>query len=505
MEFILRIHWDNPGHPFLQKAQDISRIQVQKDGGIPELSHRKGDGELEYHVADPPHEIEVRIPFEPTIGGVKATVLEVNQTYTVSGTSLVEKEATLGGGTKVTRHPLIRTVQNTAASTGARSVFDLFVTTDFVDVTEHWKKWVDAPTSCKAQGLSCWRAYEILHEPGTEMRVLGSTTGRPLLWIVLVPKACKSATSVSRLVFYRPAFYEHDRLDDPQHASHGMYAIARYLVRPRHHEHGPSPGIWWAWDRYHTISDDEHRTVKGVAQFYDWLCAGFEHALDACGRSVVMFFPLPHGTGFGAAATGNLPALLDKACAFLWSIGQLGAGASALPRGKLALAGYSAGGAGLWAALDANKASVSEVYSFDANGVGAQGAALAQWAWNTSNFRLRLATGFPAMFIDHERVARTVRDRLAINPSSRSATGGEVTMHPSTEAFYGPTGHKWWLHAFSEFPPALTLPEWQGYARDTRHQFVIYGGEDPGFAPGTTGERWTGVTFLEQFLRSSLL
>jgi hypothetical protein len=506
MDFWIRIHWKNADHPFLQLAKDMFRIHVEKDDSIPELSHLKEGGRADYRVRNPAHEVRVSVPFNPAIGGKEALVLEANQTYSVSGATLTEKEATLPGGTKVARHPLLTTVRNSAASTAEAVVYDITVNSEFVDLTEHWKHVTTAQATCKAEPFSCWSAYERLHEPGTELVVLGRTTGNPLIWLAVVPRAARTSAVVSTFVFYRPTFYSYSKLDEPLHGSHGMYAIGRYLLRPR----TPDPGVWWAWDRLHKITDAQLATVNTVqnpvSQFYDRLCAGFENAVHRSNKAVVLLYPLPDQLDFGAAA-GNLTLLVRNVLALLAARGKVGVGQSEVQAGKLALGGYSAGGPALWQAFQSNKSSLHELYSFDANDAQGQAASLAQWAWETSNFRLRLAGGFAQSMTTHELIARTVRDRLAL--PGRKASGGQVTVHPGSPTFYNALpagGGRWWDHAFSEFPGALSSPGWSQFTGDSRHQFVIYGGEDAGFAvPAGGGLPLEGTTFLGQFLRDSTL
>jgi hypothetical protein len=247
-----------------------------------------------------------------------------------------------------------------------------------------------------------------------------------------------------------------------------------------------------------------------AAQFYDRLCAGFENALSRCGKSVVLLYPIPSGTDFGAAATaglaGGTPSLLDRVRGLLYARGKIGVGQTSVSGNKLALAGYSAGGLGLFSCLLNNRQFVSEVYGFDPNGAGEQAGNLAQWAHDTAGFRLRLANGFAGSADAHRSILTAVNARMADRPPG----WGEATMHPaSPETFYltaASGGSPWWNYVFTEWPAALTDPAWARYRGDTRHQFVIYGGEDPAFAPASAPNTpWEGMTFMAQFLsRSSL-
>jgi hypothetical protein len=505
MDFLIQVRWSRGSNPLLQRG-DVNNgptIEVAGDGGLQVLSQNHQESGEDYLVKSPSSEISFKATFHPTIGGNQADVLTANQTYTVSGSDLIESSATVGPtATKVNKHPLVTGTKQRAASTGTQTVFTVKINTDFVDATAHWKKLVGAPSTCKAEPFSCWDAYAKLHESGTELVVLGFTAGSPVVWFVVVPDACKAASEVSSLVFFRPASYVYSTIDDPQHASGGMYALSRYLLRPR----SPDPGVWWAWDRYHMITAAQLATVKNVAQFYDWLCASFENSLAKSGRKVILVYPWPTGTGFGEAQGSNLASHLASIRALLYAQGKIGVGQTTVTGGKLGVAGYSRGGPGMFACIDSNKALIREVYGFDPNGADGQAANLALWAFETSDFRLRLAGGFASSVTTNESIARTVNARLAL--PGRKASGGVVSTHPaSPSTFYQPAsagGHKWWNHVFTNFPAALTDPGWKTYVGDTRHQFVIYGGEDAAFAPSSAAATpWTGQTFLEQFLSGS--
>jgi hypothetical protein len=525
MDFLIQVRWTNGASPLLQRggggnaishtptAHNVAgtsstapTIEVTGDGGVPALNQNWSDSGVDFPVANPQKTISVSIAFNPTIAGVTAEVLSANQTYTVSGGDLVESTATVGptgSTTSVTKHPLI-TGTKQSSSTAAQTVFTVNVNTAFVDVTQHWQKILGPKTTCMTEPLSCWAAYTKLHEAGTELVVLGLTapSPSPLVWFVVVPDASKSADTVSSLVFFRPSSPAHSTLED---ATNAMFALTRYLLRPRSED----PSIWWAWDVYHNITAAQLATVNippgTVSQSYDWLCAGFENALKNSGKKVILVYPLPNGTDFGIAQSSGLATPLANIRALLHARGKIGAGQPSVGGNKVALAGYSAGGLGLFTCLSNNTALVNEVYTFDPNGLSGKATALSDWAFATSDFRLRLACGRGDVVTDSAAVATTVNARIA--DPSRKATGGEVTTHPaSPSTFYQPAasgGNAWWNHVFLKFPATLTNTDANStsYVRGTRHQFVIYGGEDPAFAPATSpNQPWTGATFLQQFL-----
>jgi hypothetical protein len=528
MDFLVQVRWKNGSHPLLQRGDagtttvwnapnlpNSARfatgpfIEVAGDDGVSALNQNWTENGTDFLVKDAQSKISVSIAFRPNVGGIEAETLSANQTYAVSGDTLIESTATVGptGGptTTVTRHPLVTGVKLEGSPAG-QTTFRVTIDTSFVDATEHWKGLLGKATTCMSERLNCWKAYRDLHEPGTELVVLAFTPGRPLIWFAAVPDACKNANAVSALVFFRPTAATYATIE---RATRGMYALTRYLLRPR----SPEPGVWWARDRYHEITDEQFASVKSSAdppaQFYDRLCAGFENALSRCGKSVILLYPLPSGTDFGAAAgpglAGGTTPLLAQIRALLHARGKIGVGQTSVAGSKLGLAGYSAGGLGLFPCLQNNRQFVNEVYGFDPNGAGSQAGNLAQWAFDTQDFRLRLAAGFAGSVATNQNILDAVNAKLA---GGRPAGWGEATTHPaSPETFYLPSasgGHAWWNHVFSEWPAALTDGAWAQYRGDTRHQFVIYGGEDPAFAPASgANQPWNGTTFMGQFLATS--
>jgi hypothetical protein len=515
MNFLIQVRWSNGPDKLLQRG-DVNNgpdISVTPDDGLPALSQNGTPSGCDFLIANPSSKIRVTISFKPTIGGHQAEVLSANQTYTVSGSDLTESTATLGAGATVTKHPLItltkepsgrarlRATPAGTTSVGTLTVFTVRVNTDFVDATEHWRNMMGASTTCMAEPASCWDVVKRFQPPGTELIVLGFTVGNPVVWFVVVPGACTNADTVSTLVFFRPATYAYSTFDDPQHAKLAMFLIGRYLVTAR----APDPGVWWAWDRYHDITADQWTTVnQAPSQHYDWLCAGLSDALRKSGKPTTLVLPLPSGSDFGAAQSARLPSLLASIRALLFARGKIGIGEPSITEGRLALSGYSRGGVGLFSCLNANKAHVQEVYCFDCNDDDKHVNDIAQWAFETSNFKLRLAGGLDSHVTNNDVVARAVTQRVAM--AARTATGGEVTTHPaSPSTFYGAAaagGSSWWNHVFASDVRYFSIP---GYNHGTRHQFVIYGGEDPAFAPGAPGQPWTGVSFMESFLSKSSL
>jgi hypothetical protein len=513
MNFLIQVRWSNGKHQLLQRG-DVDKgadIDVIPDQGS-SLTGRQNMHEsgMDFLIKGASSTITVKVSFKPTIAGNQVEVLSANQVYTVSGGDLVEKTATLDGGSTVTKHPLITLTKQPAATTrrpaspgtttvGPLATFTVRVNTDFVDATEHWKQMIGKSTTCMAESGSCWDAFTKLKEPGTELLVLGFTGGNPVLWFVVVPDTCKNVSGISSLVFFRPFTYGYTTFDDAQHAKKAMFLVGRYLITAR----APDPGVWWAWDRYHDITDDQLATVNNQpSQHYDWLCAGFPNALKKSQKHAILVIPFPSGDEFGAAQGAGLASHLTSIRALLFARGKVGAGQQSVSEGKLALSGYSRGGLGLWKALNANKTVVQEVYCFDCNDDDQHVNDLVSWAGATSGFKLRLAGGLTSHVSNNATVLSQVTARITAGTAS-----GEVTTHPaSPSTFYADAsvgGSKWWNHVFVADTRFFASA---GYNEGTRHQFVIYGGEDTAFAPGAApGQPWTGVSFMEDFLSKSTL
>jgi hypothetical protein len=518
MDFLVQLRWSHGDNALLQPGSMVGKtlpiapsasntavstpvtaptIVVTGDGtAIPTPQNTSVSG-ADYVVPNPSSTVSVSITFLPTIAGIQAEVLSANQTYSVSGTSLVESTATIGptaSPSTVTKHPLITTTAQSTSSSG-QAVVTVQVNTDFVDATTHWKSILGKMTTCAGQAMNPWAAYDKLHEPGTELVVLGFTAGPPVLWYVIVPDVSKSASQVSTLVFFRPTAYRFTKLDDATH-KWGWWAAMRYLVRPR----STDPGIWWAWDRYHHVSPsgDPHQDYLNavaapgqVNEYYDWLCAGFENSLNKSGKSLLLVLPQRStDDGFGAAAGQNLMRHLASIRALLAARGKIGVGQPSVTAAALGLAAYSAGSTGLYPCLQLNQANVNEVYMFDLNDDTANAGLLGNWAAQApSGWALKIAAG--------ERNPGTAAGIK--NTVLQQAPGGTAATYPASASFYQPSGgDPWWTYVFSLDPGILTNPANSSWISGTRHQFVIYGGEDSSFTAGSPG-----VTFLQKFLTES--
>src|SRR5262249_23149606 len=141
---------------------------------------------------------------------------------------------------------------------------------------------------------------------------------------------------------------------------------------------------------------------------FQHVCASFEAALARSGKALVMLQPWAQtGAAFADAqsallyegkiaqwpAGGGRTPLVESALALLQSQSKIARGQE-LKLKRRGLAGFSAGGYGLWDAFAKNKKRVQELYSFDCKDSELKADLLAQWARATPDFRLRLTGAY---------------------------------------------------------------------------------------------------------------
>lgn len=454
MPLKLRVTWRNAGSPLLPDA--LSDVQATADDAPLPLAG-SGPGLREFAIPAGAARVALRARFSAAfnafedVPALQEEVLSVEQALDVTGGGTALSPApdpALGQA-----HPLV----DVKAAPGLAHAQ---IATDFVDITPFWRacaKYTDE--------------YQREHQPGTELVALGATAGEPKIWFASVPEACKAPPDdgVSALVFYRPEGYAYTRVDQ----RHEMFGLNRYLLRP-----DPDPDAsFWARDVFARDPRDQSRWV--------YLRCGFEEALAASGKAVVMLHPWPNGTSFGAATTASLPGLADAALRFLAGAQKIGIGPGGARLGKLALAGFSAGGLPLWQALAANKDRVSEVFAFDARGIAKSEALIARWLGGDAARKLRMTGG-------HQLDANAAIQRKLAGVADEA----RVSSLPPDKSGYLPGANPRWDHVCS----ALEDGEEDAYRSADRvwHQFAVFGG-----CPRDGEPR--DVTFLQRFLEASSL
>jgi hypothetical protein len=521
MDLLVQIRWVNGGSPNLPASlgnnvahapgttnvaanrSDID-IQVTGDGGpgVPQSGSASTSG-VDYLVSNVGQNLSVSVTFWLTVpkpAGSQATAfrgptLKIDQTFTVAPAGIAPKSATLPQGGSVTTHPLLQVSAGSALANGTQ-VAVVNIDTTFVDVTDHWAAWMTM-SGCKE-----WTIYNQLHASGTKLAVLAYTTPcdpnpfssdtrGPTFWFVSIPDSCVSAsggTNIAHVVYFKPDVgFNTNVLNNFQHTARGMFGVARFLLTPLHNAPpvAMSSGNTQPWHGDH---------FKAPPNPYIWLCARMEAALSATSKTALLVLPVPFNwdyreAGSVALTTGLLPSLF----ATLFSVGKIATGQTQQPRmGKTVIAGFSSGGGAAVNAVAANSADTDEVYLFDPKDKGGTAGILSMvtnltaWAAAGTARRLCIAWGNTNL-ADAQSCAGQV---------TTAAPGATVVVAPSVATFYGgsgasPPGDPWWNDSAAPFPAVFTD---NSIFSACKHQFVIFGGEDPSWS---TGSR---VTFFQKFL-----
>lgn len=450
MPLKLRVTWRNAGGPLLPDA--LSEVQAIADD-TPLALARSAPGTREFDIPAGAARVELSARFSAAFGAVndvpamQEEVLSVAQAFEVEGGGAALRP--IDDPAYAQPHPLL----DVKPAPGAPGLTLAQIRTDFVDITPFWMAYAQYTDE-----------YEREHRPGTELVVLGATTGDPKIWFASIPDACRTPPSggISALVFYRPEGYAYTRIDQP----HEMFGLNRYLLKPDASDDAP----FWARDVFATDTRDGSRWI--------YVRCGFEEALSASGKAVVMLHPWPSGSAFGSATGASLPGLAEAALRLLWGAQKVGIGQGGVHLGRLGLAGFSAGGLALYKALAANTSRVSEVFAFDARGTEQNKDLLVRWLLGDASRRLRMTGGH----------------QLGANAAVARALAGRVTEErftclPPGKEGYLPGANPLWDHACS----SLDEGERGAYlsAAWVWHQFAVFGG-----APD-------GVSFLQRFLEES--
>lgn len=463
MKLRVRVTWENAGTPLLPEAHADVRLEA---GGAPLPLVQSAPGVREFEVPEGTAKVKLTASFSASFGAVslpdnttappmKHEVLRIEQPYDVveGGASLRPERLPEYVGP----HPLAETT----AVANVRGAALVRLRTDFVDITPFWEKYAFDYEHYKAGKVA-----------GVELVALGSTAAEPKIWFASVPAACRTppGPGVSALVFFRPSGEEYSRIDQ----AHQMLGLNRYVLSPAC---GP--------DQPYRHLDHFTMPPEGVKNgtIWIWLRCGFHRALARVGRPVVMLYPWPNELEYGAAKSAALPRVAEAAIRFLWATQRIARGLGAIHLGKLALAGFSAGGEALWQALTNNLDRVSEVYSFDALGTQGYAGTIVQWFNAKPTRKLRMAGGH--QLAAHEALRRAIE-------RSGGAPGERFLAVPSDESAYLPGASEVWDHACLQCTPA------DRQRRGLWHQYAMFGG-----ARGLKQDDI--ITFFETFLARSEL
>jgi hypothetical protein len=318
-------------------------------------------------------ELHVRIP---PLGAMTKPILDASQKFRIvrarSGPASGPSSPVLSpvAGTKGLLHP--RFVAPRAIGAGRTMQILVEIDTTWLDLTEY----------AKAFALDRGRISAFAKAAKSRLIILENARGGGGLmattWILLVPPAVTpGADRINVFLFFRPEITKppdsmYKNTDDVPFANRFL----RYAQAPSHAGRYFDPG-------------------KG---FWPFVLCGFDVQLVASAKPVVMLFPMPHVTSFGAITTSHLtrsgsgtsgPSILDHLLRSLWADGALSPGASSAPMTKrLALGGFSLGGDICLESWNANREHVDELYLFDP-GKGIPGS-VASWLAANPTRRLRM-------------------------------------------------------------------------------------------------------------------
>ena len=391
---------------------------------------------------------------------VTSTLAHARQKYQVRNQSLVALANASNFG--ISTHPLL----SPPGPPLAGDVIPISIFTDFVDVTELWMN--------RATDSGGYMKLHQKQQTKTRLVALGYTgAGGPLIWFAIVPEICRTQSSVSCLLFFRPTgHYSYSSIEQP----HDMYSLNRYLISPDKVE----PADAWARGRFFKY----YPVGKTSPEMYKDICVGMEAALVNSGKPAVILIPWPSGTNYGIAATADMKEIVKQVFRLLHSKGFIGERRNKVSINGLGIAGFSSGGGQMMLALNRNRKTkeLRELYAFDCQGING----VIDWA-RESDHRLRMTGAFD------DNIAANVKmhDEL-VNKHQKAAD--QVSAYPRDSTISWEQGkNKWWDYVLWDGQLDPELDKEIRKTRHIRHQFAMFGGNDPDHKQN----------FLEEFLRNS--
>ncbi len=521
----LKVTWTNANSNLIGNAQAEDLIIVaQPNAPAPEDKGRRTNDARFFTLVD---DGLVKVTFNlkvdvPTITPSLNTILKVIQRFECKGGVLSVRSYDTDIGPVVDipgTHPLV----SMPAAQQATGAVVMVITTDFVDVTIPWFSDVLRPGT---DGRTVWN-----HGPhfDANFRVLACLNGTPKLWFASIPDACVKADAVSALVFFRPAGYPYSLAGDddfscvfnPDHNDKlgtNFFKIWRFLMEPVCNRSSAPPT---------PAAGTPASTLFHGRLFFDHMDendnppAAMERSLKQADKPVVVLFPVVDGSKYGTSTSAQLAEMTRIAVACLHSMGIVMRDDSKKTpfRGlkRLGVAGFSFGGTALWKAIHSavvehqrpggSPNRFQEIYVFDANGWRAQQANpgdILATAKQTRDVRLRVVVA-----------KSTDADLTAFSGSTQLTSSAHPDFTASPDIFNlaktkGPKGNPkingWYLHYTKAQFDKLGMKKWfvdQGkgkgipdegnFDRGARHQFAVFGGEDPK----------VGETFFCHFLKES--
>ena len=520
----LKVTWTNAGSTLISNGNaDDLIIVAQGTAAAPEDKGRRTNDARFFSLADD-GQVKVTFDLKVDIGAatpVIRTVLKVVQRFDckagiISSHSYDTNIGPVAGITGL--HPLV----NMPAAQQASGTAVLVITTDFVDITIPWFESILKPGSVGRGVFNKGPHFD------TDLHVLACLGGTPKLWFASVPAACVKADAVSALVFFRPAGYsyqtpgdDHGSVFNPDHNDLGgtnFFKIWRFLMAPVCNRSSSPPlaakGTITA-DGFHGFRFLDHMDANANPP------AAIERSLQQANKPVVVLFPVPDGSDYGTSMSAQLAEMARVAVGCLHSMGIVMRDDTNKKRfgtlKRFGIAGFSFGGTAMWKALASavaaakNKSTagrpnqIKEIYVFDANGWRAKQSDpsdILTSASQTGDLKLRVVAAtskaanlaaFPA-----GKLTSSSHPDFKTNPDvydlkkATAAPAGTAKINGwyfhYTKTAFDITGPKWFVKI-----PNVGIPDEGTPDRGARHQFSVFGGEDP-----TVGE-----TFFCRFLKDS--
>jgi hypothetical protein len=521
----LKVTWNNADSTLISNGQkdDLIIVAQNNAAAAEDKGRRTNDARFFTLVDDGPVKVTFNLQVDvPTITPSLNTILKVVQRFECKAgvISVHSYDIDIGPVAGIPgTHPLVSMPGAQQASGAAVMV----ITTDFVDVTIPWFTDILKPGT---DGRNVWD-----HGPhfDANFRVLACLNGTPKLWFASIPNACVKADAVSALVFFRPAGYPYSLTGDddfscvfnPDHNDAkglNFFKIWRFLMEPvcNRSSAAPTPAAGTpASTSFHGSGFFDHMDENANPP------AAMERSLKQADKPVVVLFPVVDGGKYGTSTSAQLAEMSRIAVACLHSMGILMRDDSKKTpfRGlkRLGVAGFSFGGTALWKALNSAVAEhqrkggspnrIQEIYAFDANGWRGQQANpvdILMTAKQTGDARLRVVVAKSAdanldSFKASTKLTSSAHPDFKAKPdvfnlTKTTSPGGNPDINGwylhYTKRNFDKLGPKKW---FADQGKGKGIPDEGNLDRGARHQFAVFGGEDPK----------VGETFFGRFLKDS--
>lgn len=452
----ISVRWANESHRFLAGievtlsagGQVVPPVAGRGKSGKPRLGFYQFDVDP---LAGTSFELSVRVP-PPAAKKGKPTfdfpLVELTQKFHIEGEATPVPESPASGW-----HPRVRPI--TAAGAGKGGLVGLQLDLSFIDVTAYClatrtKDFTDyffrsfEDHTEESGGKRFFRADDF---GGCALRLLQHTAGEPGVFSVLVsPGFDGSERTVDGALFQKPSEKKgYKDVDDV-----GLFSLVRYMT-------SYSDGTAWDYAGgtycYGKVEDDGwfgyfHPTVfseppRKIAELPDeYVDRGscgyprcrFAQQVGRSGKKAIFVMPIANESNFGVTGGPNLRARWTSILACLQGEGLIGGASRAeVTLRKLAIGGFSAGGEVAFAAFQANREDIDEVWMLDPKGLAANWSGVVEWC--KGERRARFVGGMHLPFL-HARRAELKDDAPAAPTGTIPESPGTATVWPRHLGFF---------------------------------------------------------------------